>query len=267
MHSMKKWTMMAVLTGLLALSAPLAAQEAAGMDRVRTSFPGEAADEIARIVADAEAEGLPTAPVVAKALEGAAKGVPADRVVSAVSAYADRLQRASGLLPEGAPTDGIVSASDALRRGATPDAVRDVGARAGDASPEALVVLGDLAEAGVPVDQAVEVVTEALAQGRRGQGLLAMPAAVRRLTRQGTPPGQAARAVAMTLAGKGPPSGVPPVQLPPQAGGPPVPPGAGPPDRAGSPDDAGPPDDGGPPDDPPGGGPPGGGSGGSGSGG
>lgn len=263
---MKKWTTTAVLTGLLALSAPLAAQEAGGMDRVRESFPGEAADEIAKIVADAEAGGLPTAPVVGKALEGAAKGVPADRVVSAVSAYADRLQRASGLLPEGAPTDGIVAAADALRRGATPDAVRDVAGRAGDASPEALVVLGDLAEAGVPVDRAVEVVTEALAQGRQGQGLLAIPAAVRRLTRQGTPPEQAARAVAMTLAGKGPPSGVPPVQLPPQAGGPPVPPGAGPPEGAGPPGDDGRPGDGSP-DDPPGGGPPGGGSGGSGSGG
>lgn len=265
MHGiMKTWTMMAVLTGLLAVSAPLAAQEAEGMDRVRKAFPDEAADEIAQVVADAEAAGLPTGPVVGKALEGAAKGVPADRVVSAVSAYADGLREASGLLPEDVPTDAIVAGADALRRGATPDAVRDVGARAGDASPEALVVLGDLTEAGVPVDRAVEVVTEALAQGRRGQGLLAMPAAVRRLTRQGTPPGQAARAVALTLAGKGPPAGVPPVHLPPQAGGPPVPPGTGPPEGKGPPGDPPPPDDGGSPDDPPGQGPPGGGGSGSG---
>lgn len=264
MHDMKRWATMAALTGLLALSAPAAGQEADGMDRVRQSFPAEAADEIARIVEDAGATGLPAGPVVGKALEGAAKGVPPDRVVSAVSAYADRLREAAGLLPEGVPPDGLVAGADALRRGADPEAVREVAGRAGGATPEALVVLGDLTEAGVPADRAVEVVTEALARGRRGQALLAMPAAVRRLTRQGTPPGRAARAVAMALAGNGPPSGVPPVQLPPQAGGPPVPPGAGPPEGKGPPGDPGPPDDGGPPDDPPGGGPPGGGGSGSG---
>lgn len=259
MHGMKRRTTVAVLAALLALPAPTAGQEAGGMDRVRQSFPDGAADEIGRIVADAEAEGIPAGPVVGKALEGAAKGVPADRVVSAVSAYADRIREASGLLPQGAPTDGLVAGADALRRGARPEAVRDVGGRADGATPEALVVLGDLTEAGVPAGRAVEVVTEALARGRRGEGMLAMPAAVRRLTRQGTPPGRAARAVARTLAGEGPPSGVPPVQLPPQAGGPPVPPGSGPPDGAGPPDDEGPPDG-----DPPGGGPPGGEGGGSG---
>lgn len=261
MHGTSRWTLAVALTGLLALSGGAVAQEAEGMDRVRASFPDEAADEVARVVSEAGAEGLPTRPVVGKALEGAAKGVPADRVVAAVSDYTDRLRQASGLLPDAAGQDGLVAGADALRRGVTPEAVRDVGGRADGAAPEALVVLADLTEAGVPVDRAVEVVAEALAQGRRGEGLLAMSSAVRRLTSQGTPPDRAARAVALTLAGEGPPSGVPPVQLPPQAGGPPVPPGSGPPEGAGPGDDAGPPDDGGAPDDPPGGG---GGSGGSG---
>lgn len=241
----------AVLASLSLLSAPLAAQEDARMERVRDAFPAEAADEIAHVVSDAEAEGLPSGTVLGKALEGAAKGIPPERVVAAVSRHADRLRRATGLLPEGTGPHGLVAAADALQRGVPDDAVRELGARAGDGTPEALVVLGDLAEAGVPVDRALEVVTEALAQGRRGQGLLGMPAAVRRLTRQGTPPARAARAVTRALAGKGPPSGVPPVQLPPQAGGPPVPPGAGPPDGAGPPGE--PPGEGPPENDPPGG--------------
>lgn len=241
------------LAGLLLLPAATAAQQQDDrMARIRRSFPADAADRIARVASEAEADGVPADAVLDKALEGAAKGVPADRVVAAVGSYAERLGRASRILPDGAGRDAVVAGADALRRGAPPEAVRSVGGRAGAATPEALVVLGDLVEAGVPAEQALTVVTEALARGHRGQSLLAVPSSVRRLLRQGTPPDLAGRAVARTLAGKGPPSGVPPVQLPPRTGGPPVPAGTGPPDDPGGQGgDA-------PPDDPPGGGPPGG---------
>lgn len=255
MHTLQRWTTLGLLAGLLALPASLTAQQQpdrrseAEMERLRRAFPAEAADRIAELVSEAEADGLPRRTVLAKALEGAAKGIPADRVVPTVAAHADRLRRARELLPPGAPEDGLTPGADALQRGADPEAVREVAGRAGEATPEALIVLGDLAAAGVPMDRAVEVVNEALDRGRRGEGLLAMPAAVQRLTRRGTPPGRAARAVARVLAGEGPPSGVPPVRLPPQTGGPPVPAGAGPPGESGD----GPPENG-PPDDAPGGG-------------
>lgn len=249
--------------GPAAASAQEAARaRAAKMERIRAAFPGEAAERIRETVRRAEQAGLPADPILDKALEGAAKGVPAARVRSAVSAYADRLQRAAGLL-EGRPgRHELVAASDALRRGAPDAAVRRVARGAGDHRPAALVVLGDLVEAGVPAGEAVDVVETALRQGRRGEGLMGIPSAVRRLQREGTPPGLAARAVSRTMAGKGPPPGVPPVQLPPQAGGPPVPPGSGPPEGKGPPDEKGPPGGG-----QPGGGPPGGGGGGSGGGG
>lgn len=255
MRGLTRWILTACLTGLLALPAHVSAQED-GMTRVREVFPADAADRIARIVSEAEAEGLPADPVLDKALEGAAKGVPAGRVVAAVSSYAERLRGASRLLGDRPAPDALVAGADALQRGATPEAVGTVAERAGDATPAALVVLGDLVDAGVPVEYALDVVTAALDEGRRGQDLLAMSAVVRRLLRQGTPPGLAARAVARTLAGEAPPSGVPPVQLPPQAAGPPVPPGSGPPGQPGPPDEGGPPGGGSP-----GGGQPGGGGG------
>jgi hypothetical protein len=283
MGSWTQWTSRIGLALCLALGAsalgpgapvPAAAQEDAAtrqakMERIRAELPPEVAEGIAETVRRAESEGLPVEPILDKALEGAAKGVPPARVGSAVSAYADRLQRAAGSL-EGRPgRDDLVAASEALRRGAPDDAVRQVGRQAGSDRAAALVVLGDLVEAGVPAGDAVDVVDTALRQGRRGEGLLAIPGVIRRLQREGTPPGLAARAVARTMAGKGPPAGVPPVQLPPQAaGGPPVPPGQGPPPGKGPPGDQGPPDEKGPPggDPPGGGGGSGGGSGGGGSG-
>jgi len=233
MGSCTRWTSRIGLALCLALGAsglttgapaPAAAQEEAAtrqakMERIRAQFSPEVAEGIAETVRRAESEGLPGDAILDKALEGAAKGVPPARVGSAVRAYADQLQRAARTL-EGRPgRDELVAASEALQRGAPEDAVRQVARRAGSDRAAALVVLGDLVEAGVPTGDAVDVVDTALRQGRRGEGLLAIPGVVRRLQREGTPPGLAARAVARTLAGEGPPAGVPPVEIPPEAPG------------------------------------------------
>ena len=255
MRILSTWAVVASAAALLAAPRASLAQQA-DLSRVRQALPADAADRVARIVEEAEAAGVPAHPLVNKALEGTAKGVPADRIVSAVSSYASRLRSASGTLGGGAKADQVVAAADALGRGASPEAVSRLNREAGDGSAAAFVVLGDLVESGVPVDRAVEVVEEALRTGRTGADLLAVPGVVRRLVRQGTPPGLAARAVARTMAGRGPPEGVPPVELPPQAGGPPVPPGAGPPGEVpGQGKGDGPPDEPGPPGgEPPGGG-------------
>ncbi|PYP47677.1 MAG: hypothetical protein DMD50_02910, partial [Gemmatimonadetes bacterium] len=49
---------------------------------------------VRRIAADAAARGLPVDPLVQKAIEGAAKGVPGERVIAAVRALATRLGEA-----------------------------------------------------------------------------------------------------------------------------------------------------------------------------
>lgn len=243
MRILSTWAVAACAAALLAAPRASLAQQA-DLSQVRQALPADAAERVARIVEEAEAAGVPARPLVNKALEGTAKGVPSDRIVSAVSSYASRLRRASGTLGGGARADQVVAAADALGRGASAEAVGRLNRVAGDGSAAAFVVLGDLVESGVPGDRAVEVVEEALRTGRTGGDLLAVPGVVRRLVRQGTPPGLAARAVARTLAGRGPPEGVPPVELPPQAGGPPVPPGSGPPGQGkgkGPPGEPGPP--------------------------
>ena len=186
---MRRWTAWCGVA-LLALPGPLWGQEAR-VDRIREAFPAEAAERIEAVVGEAAAMGVPTEPLFDKALEGAAKRVPSDRVVAAVSEYAGRLQRATQLIG-GAPDVGVVVAgADALRRGVSPDALRNVGGQAGARTPAALVVLGDLVESGVPVDRALEAVREALSDRHEPGALSDIPAALRRLIRDGHIPADA----------------------------------------------------------------------------
>ena len=233
---------------LLMVPAASYAQDAQ-RDRLREAFPAEAVTQIERILAEAEAAGVPSQPLVAKALEGAAKRVPAPLVVSALSAYAERLQQATALVGPERGEAAVVAAADAMRRGVPADAIGTMaGQHEGDLAVP-LVVLADLVEAGVPVEGAFNVVENALNRRQGPDEMLAIPGAVRRLVREGRLPAEAAAAVGRAI-GSGLFPGIGNLQNLPGVGapnGPPVPPGAGPPEHARKK---------GPPVDPPVGGPP-----------
>jgi len=86
---------------LFAIAAPLALRGAvvgAQQDvaaRLAGRVPPEIAALVQQLAADAAARGLPVDPLVQKAIEGGAKGVPADRVASAVRAVAAQLDAAA----------------------------------------------------------------------------------------------------------------------------------------------------------------------------
>jgi len=231
----------------LTLGTPVAAQQGnapaaqaelgAKLEQVRTRFGPAVSSQIEDLLSRARSAGVPESLVLDKALEGAAKGVPGPRVVQALQAYQRRLGRARDLLGPSADAALLVAGADALQKDVPESAVRSVG-RTGAGDPMALVALGDLIDAGVPVDRAVSVVRTALQKGRRGDQLLDVPARVRSLMRQGTPPGQAAETVGKAL-GKGGPPGGPPGQArgAGKAGGPGK---GGPPGGAGGPGGKGP---------------------------
>lgn len=177
----------------------------ARLRQMRDHFGPAVSARIDDVLASARKAGIPQEVLITKALEGAAKGVSGDRVVQALQAYSQRLQRADRLLGGSARGPLLVAAADALQKGVDPNAVRDVG-RAAGGDPLPLVVLGDLRDAGVPVGQAVQVVRQAIQQGRRGDQLLDVSAEVRRHIRAGKPPGQAAQEVVRALQGGGAPS-------------------------------------------------------------
>ncbi|GEM_PF-608635 len=177
----------------------------ARLRQMRDHFGPAVSARIDDVLASARKAGVPEDVLITKALEGAAKGVPGTRVVEALKSYSERLQRADRLLGGSAGSAILVAAADALQKGVDPNAVAEVG-RAAGGDPLPLVVLGDLRDAGVPVDQAVAVVRQALKQGRHGDRLLEVSAEVRRAIRAGKPPGQAAQEVGRALQGAGAPT-------------------------------------------------------------
>ncbi len=183
----------------LVLAAFLAAGSAnalLGQDRVariREAYSPDAAAQIEAVVEAAGRNGVPVAPLYDKALEGAAKRVPAARVMPALREYSGRMERAQGLLSGTREVAWLVAGADALRRGVAADALTSIGRDAGARTPMALVVMGDLVEAGVPAGRAMEVMQEALVRTTGDQGLLDVPTALRRLVRDGALAPDAAR--------------------------------------------------------------------------
>ena len=175
----------------LALAAVLAAGSAnvlLGQDRlarIREVYSSDAAAQIEAVVEAARRNGVPVAPLYDKALEGAAKRVPAARVMPALREYSGRMERAQGLLGGTREVAWLVAGADALRRGVAADALASIGRDAGTRTPIALVVMGDLVEAGVPTGRAIEVMQEALVRTTDEEGLLDVPTALRRLVRDG----------------------------------------------------------------------------------
>ena len=183
----------------LVLAAFLAAGSAnalLGQDRVariREAYSPDAAAQIEAVVEAAGRNGVPVAPLYDKALEGAAKRVPAARVMPALREYSGRMERAQGLLSGTREVAWLVAGADALRRGVAADALTSIGRDAGARTPMALVVMGDLVEAGVPAGRAMEVMQEALVRTTGDEGLLDVPTALRRLVRDGALAPDAAR--------------------------------------------------------------------------
>ncbi len=209
------------------------------LDRARAALPAAAARNFDQTLANARTRGLPTEPLVDKALEGIAKHAPANLILDAVRRRFDLLARADAdLRPFGPPAPRDVAAvADALQRGVSDDVVKRVRAGARDGEPVALALhtLTDLLDRGVPVDVAFEVLSNWRARHGSADELRQLPAAVDKLVREGQSPGAAGRAVAAQAGGRpASPPGLqkkPAPKLTPGKGrvGPPVPPGAGPP--------------------------------------
>lgn len=117
------------------------------------------------IIDSAAREGLPTRPLVEKALEGSAKHAPPDAIANAVRALAGALAGARSALGPASP-DELNAGAVALRLGARPeDLTRLRAARSGGNLVVPLGVLSDLVARGVPVDTASKVVVALASNG------------------------------------------------------------------------------------------------------
>src|SRR5262249_50027911 len=110
---------------------------------------------VSAIVEEARRGGLPTQPLVNKAMEGATKGASGERIVQAVRAYAEACGRARSALGRESSQAEIVAAAGAIQGGVPDTTLSHLrSARAHDSLVVPLVVLSDLVARHVPVNVA-----------------------------------------------------------------------------------------------------------------
>ena len=211
----------------LALPFVLLAQQQSPPPGIAARLDGRVPPEVAAVAESlgtaAAARGLPIDPLIQKAIEGGAKGVPAERVAAALRVVAAQLDAsAAGLRAAGVAVDttAIAAGAFAITAGLSGRDVADIAKSAPRAAAEIAVglrVAGTLAALGVPAQQTVDLVSASLASGRPATDLLALPGRLQAEMARGVPAAQAAAGLAQGRHGPPPGRGQPPTHpTPPQ---------------------------------------------------
>ena len=150
---------------------------------------------VVAIIDSARAEGLPTEPLIEKALEGASKRAPSDRIVSAVRNFSMQLRQARHALGEASTPAEVLGGAQAIRAGiSTQQLERLRRTRANVQIATALTVASDLVTRLVPVDTAISVVSGLVLAAATDEQLLAVRADIETDILAGKPPAVAATA-------------------------------------------------------------------------
>lgn len=182
-------------------------------DAVRDSVPGQQPpvfdasrfDSLTavglRVLLDsATAEGIPTGPLINRALEGAARRVPGARILQVVRAHAVALVQAREALGPGTPVMELDAGATALRAGVDSRSLVAIrGTRAAGAAMIPIVVLTDIVQRGIPAVTARDAVTTIARQPASDDLLKGLQLTVARNAVRG--PGMAADALARYLRG------------------------------------------------------------------
>jgi hypothetical protein len=133
--------------------------------RLDARLTPEALGPVRTIVDSARSEGLPTEPLIDRALEGATKGAAPNLIVGAVSRLLSEIRIARQSLGELATPGELSAGASAIRAGAAPADLEELRfRRPGQPLTVAAGVLADLVAVGVPADTAVAAVLALAAQ-------------------------------------------------------------------------------------------------------
>jgi hypothetical protein len=158
---------------LVLLLAP--AVGAAQDPRLTERLDDPTAASVQQVVDSARRDGLPTEPLVQKALEGSTLGASDERIVAAVVALRGQLGRAREALGGKASEAELTTAAGALRAGLPPTALRRLQSlRSGRPLVVPIAVLTDLVAEGVPAEQATQSVLDLAREGRPDDEFVAL---------------------------------------------------------------------------------------------
>ena len=150
------------------------------------------AQAVKELIEGAEADGIPSDPLIATALEGASKRASGERIVAAVRRHVSALSTARQALGNGSTSAELVAGAGALISGVPADTL----ARLRLSRPQGsvvvpLVVLADLITRQVPIATASGAITQAARFGARDTDLLRLRARVEGDIQRGVSPGAA----------------------------------------------------------------------------
>jgi hypothetical protein len=180
----------AVLAFALAACAPiaLAAQDA----RLNARLDASTRDAVVALIDSARADGIPSEPLVQKALEGASKHADGARILGAVRVLDHELGEARAALGAASSDAEVIAGASALHAGIAPAALTRMRAsRAHGSLTVALAVLSDLIARGVPGDTATTVISALTVAGAQDAELLRFQQGVERDIAQGATPSAA----------------------------------------------------------------------------
>lgn len=121
---------------------------------------------VEREIARAATKGLPTQPLIAKAMEGVTKQASGERIQEVVASMAKRLEQARVLLAPSASAAEVTSGAEALRHGVPAPMLKKIRAAWPNRSVVMpLDVLTELHVRGIPADHALEKITGLMARG------------------------------------------------------------------------------------------------------
>jgi hypothetical protein len=181
--------MIAIATAILPASIACAA---AIDSRLTGRLDPETAAAVGAIVDTARSKGLPTDPLVARALEGASRHAPGPRIVAAVSGLSEALEASREALGPASSDAELIAGATALAAGVSADtlvSLRTARRKASLLVP--LVVLTDLVTRGVPVETASSAVVAASRTRARDADLMRLRQRIDQDIRAGAPPGSA----------------------------------------------------------------------------
>jgi hypothetical protein len=169
-----------LLVALALTSAPAAAAQSAQGTVVLPIADARARQAVERSIAQAAAKGLPTQPLITKAMEGVTKQAAGERIRVAVDSLAKRLERARVLLTPSASVAELSSGADALAIGIPGSMLKQLRAAAppGQSVAMSIDVLVELVARGIPPKAAMAQITSLIARGATPSQIAALGASV-----------------------------------------------------------------------------------------